>query len=155
RAEVALPGHQRIAHGEILRHTHHSIVHALIAMWVIFTQYLTHHTGALLVRPVVAQPQILAHSIDNTPLHWLQAVAHIRQGPVQNGVHGIHQDTAFQVLGKCQLSNSGRRCHTLSFHASVSASRLTGAFAAPVISVCYSLSSSLLEPQACLSLKPA
>jgi len=43
-AEVALPIHQRIAHGKILRHTHQGVIYRRIAMRVIFTDDVTDDT---------------------------------------------------------------------------------------------------------------
>ena len=46
-AEVALAFHQHIAHGEILRQTHHGVVDGGIAVGVIFTKHVAHDAGAL------------------------------------------------------------------------------------------------------------
>src|SRR5690554_6227622 len=55
RTEVTLSIYQGVTHREILRHTHDSIVNSRVTMRVVFTDYVTHHTGRFLIRlvPVV------------------------------------------------------------------------------------------------------
>ncbi len=96
-AEVALAVNQHVAHGEVLRHAHHGVVDRGVTVGVVFTQHLTDHPGALLVRAGVDQPQ-LAHGIENAPVHRLEAVAHVGQRPRHDDAHGIVQVGAFHLL---------------------------------------------------------
>ncbi|MNH21915.1 hypothetical protein D3C79_817510 [compost metagenome] len=59
-------------------------------MRVVLTQHVTHGTGGLLVLGQRRQPQ-LAHGVDDAPLHGLEAVADMGQGPVHDDVHGVVQ----------------------------------------------------------------
>ena len=77
RAEIALPVDHRVANGKILRHAHQRVIDGLIAVRVIFTDYVTHDTRRLLVRtvPVVVE---LMHGKQHTTMNRFQAVANIR-----------------------------------------------------------------------------
>ncbi|MNM85214.1 hypothetical protein D3C81_973240 [compost metagenome] len=57
-------------------------------MGVELAEYVTHGTRRLLVLGVGVQAQF-AHGVDDAPLHRLQAVADMRQGPVHDHVHGV------------------------------------------------------------------
>ena len=88
--EVALPVHQHVAQGERLGHADNGVVHSGIAVGVIFTNYITHHTGGLFIGfiPVVAE---LVHGEQHAAVHRLEAVAHIRQSPAHDHAHGVIQ----------------------------------------------------------------
>ena len=75
--EVPLTIHQRVAHGEILRHPHDSVIHGAVTVGVIFTDHVTDHTGRLLIGlvPVVAQ---FVHREQDTTVHRLQTISHVR-----------------------------------------------------------------------------
>lgn len=96
RAPVALTVHQRVAVGERLGHQHHGFVTGAVAVGMVLTEYVTHGTGRLLVLGEGGEPQ-LAHGIDDAPLHGLEAVADMGQGPVHDDVHGVVQ---VSLLGK-------------------------------------------------------
>lgn len=59
-------------------------------MRVIHTQHVTHGAGRFLVLRIRAQPQF-RHRIDDASLHRLQAIGNMRQGAIENDVHGIVQ----------------------------------------------------------------
>ncbi len=83
-AEVALPVHQRIAHGKILRQTHHGIINGAVAMRVIFTDDVTHNTRRFFGRRFRLQVQLI-HGIEHTAMHRLQPVAHVGQRARHDG----------------------------------------------------------------------
>ena len=95
--EVALTVDQRVAHGEVLRHTHDGVVHRRVAVRVVFTDDVTNHTRRLQVRlvPVVAQ---LAHGVEHATVYRLEAVTHIRQSPADDYAHGVIQVGLFQFV---------------------------------------------------------
>ena len=76
-AEVAVAVHQHIAHGEILRQTHQRVVHGGVAVGVIPAQHIAHAGGGFL-EGLVAGQVILVHGVQDTPVHGLQAVPHVR-----------------------------------------------------------------------------
>ena len=97
RTEVALTVDQQVAQGEVLRHTHDGVVHRGVAVRVVFTDYVTDHTGGFLVGlvPVVAQ---LAHGVEHTAVYWLQAIARIRQRTPDDHAHRVVEVGLFQLV---------------------------------------------------------
>jgi len=109
-AKIALPVDQWRAQDEILRQPHHGVIHAAVAMGVIFADDVAHDAGAFLVACAVAgrvgdqhvgrragrlhpeQP----HRPEQAAMHRLQPVAQIRQGPRGNGGQGIDEITLRQ-----------------------------------------------------------
>ena len=87
-AEVALAINQRITHVEILRHPDDCVISRVIAMRVIFTDDITDDSRRLHIAPVEGVVQNI-HGKQNTTMHGLQAVAHIRQSTTNNDAHGI------------------------------------------------------------------
>ncbi len=88
RAPVALAVHQCVAVAEGLRHQHHGFVAGRVPVRVELAEHIAHGTRRLLVLGIGVQAQ-LAHGVDNAPLHWLEAIADMRQGPVHDHVHGV------------------------------------------------------------------
>ena len=97
RAKVALTINQGITQAEVLCHTNNGVVNRTVAVWVIFTDHVTHDTSGLFVRtiPIVAE---LVHRIQNTAVHRLEAITHVRQGPAHNDAHCIIQIALFQLF---------------------------------------------------------
>ena len=87
-AEVALAVHQRVAQAPVLGHAHHGVVHAAVPVRVVLPEHLTHDPGALLVRTVAEHAQLL-HAEQHPPVHRLQTVAHVGQGPAHDHRHRI------------------------------------------------------------------
>ena len=96
-AEVALPVHQQVAHGEILGHARHGVVHRHVAVGVVLTQHFTDNTSGLLVRRAGAQAHVV-HGIQDAPVHRLQAVAGVGQGPGHDHAHGVIQIGLLHLL---------------------------------------------------------
>ena len=57
-------------------------------MGVVFAQYIAHGAGRLLVLGRLSESQ-LTHGVYDAPLYWLQTIANMGQGAIQNDVHGI------------------------------------------------------------------
>ena len=70
RAEVAVPVHERIAHGKILRHAHHCVIHRRVAVRMIPPQHVAHAGGGFFKRLVGGQV-ILVHGVEDAPVHGL------------------------------------------------------------------------------------
>ena len=75
-AEVALPFHQRIARGEVLREAHQRVVHRDVAVRMELADHVADDAGAFLESGGRIQPQQM-HRVDQPPMHRLQPVAHI------------------------------------------------------------------------------
>ena len=88
RAEITLSIHQRVAQGEILRHTYQGVIDGLVAMWMVFTHDLADYARALHVGPI---PDIisLVHRVQHTSVYRLETITHIRQRPTHNNAHGV------------------------------------------------------------------
>ena len=87
-SEVALPVHQHVAQGEGLRHAHDGVVHRGIPVGVVLADYIAYDARRFLVGlvPVVAE---FTHRVERAPMHRLESVTHIRQGPTHDHAHGV------------------------------------------------------------------
>ena len=95
--EVTLAIHQRIAHGEVLRQADHGVVNRRVAVGMVGAQHGTHGVRALAVG-VAGVIAALVHGIQDTAVHRLQAVAHIRQSTGYDNGHGIVQKGPFDLV---------------------------------------------------------
>ena len=95
--EVTVPVHQRIPQREILRHTHHGVIHGGVAMGMIPPEHRADRIGALAVRLIRGQV-ILVHGVEDAAMNRLESVTDIRQGAGHNDRHGIFQETLFHFL---------------------------------------------------------
>ena len=89
-AEVALPVHQGIAHGKLLRHTHQRIVHGRVAVRVIFTDNVTDDARGFFVRTVIVVGKLILGEHD-APMYRLKTVARVRDGAPDDDRKGILQ----------------------------------------------------------------
>ncbi len=88
RAEVALPVHQRLAHGEVLRQADQRVVDRRVAVRVELRHHLAHRRGGLLVRP--RRPQAaLVHRVEHAAVDRLQPVANVGQRPAHDHAHRV------------------------------------------------------------------
>ena len=89
-APVTLPVDQRVAERERLCHVYHGFVAGRITVRVEFAQHIADGACGFLELGARRQPE-LGHGIDNPPLDRLEPVADMRQGAVENDIHGIVQ----------------------------------------------------------------
>ena len=112
--EIALPVDQRIAHGKILCETHQRVIDGLVAMRVVAADDIAHDAGGFLEALARLEPE-LPHRIHDTPVHGLEAIAHIRQRPVHDGGKRIGEIALLQRFPQIDLMfGLGRRyglCH--------------------------------------------
>ena len=88
RAKIPLPIHQRGAQAKILGHTGHRVVHRRVAVGMVLAQHLANDAGRFLVRRVGPQVQVV-HSVEDTALDRLEAVAGVGQGTRDDDAHRI------------------------------------------------------------------
>ena len=88
RAEVTLPLDQHVAHRPRLGQAHQGSVDGAVAMGVVLTHHVAHDAGAFLGGGVV-EDAVLVHRVEDAAVHWLEAVAHIRQRSGHDDGHGI------------------------------------------------------------------
>ena len=97
RAEIALPGDQRQAHGEVLRHAHHGVVDRGVAVRVILAHHVADDAGGLAEGPrrIVAA---FLHGVEDAPLHRLQPVARVGQRARHDHAHRVIEVGAPHLL---------------------------------------------------------
>ena len=88
RAKITLTVNKRVAHTKILRHAHDGIVGSVVAMWVILTDDITNNPRRLHVGTIESIVQVI-HGEQHSPMHGLQAIANIRQGPAYDDAHCV------------------------------------------------------------------
>ena len=96
-AEIALPEHQRIAHGEVLRQSHERLVYGLVAVRVVLADHVTHDAGALL-GGIVERVVQLVHRKQDSAVNRLEAVPHIGQRTIHNHAHGVIAERIAHLL---------------------------------------------------------
>ena len=97
-AEVALPIHQEAAQGEVLRHARQRRVDHRLTVWVIVSAHVACYLRAFAKRLVVREAQIVECGED-TPLNWLESVAHVGQGARDDDAHRVvHEGRAHFLL---------------------------------------------------------
>jgi len=86
--EVTLAIDEHVAQREILRHAHQGVVDRGVAVGMVLTHGFADHAGALDVRAV---PHVVhfMHREQDAAVHWLQAIARIRQGAPDDHAHGV------------------------------------------------------------------
>ena len=87
-AEVALTTDQRVAHVEVLRHAHQGGVDDGLAVGVVVTGGVAGDLGALAVRLVRRQAEVV-HGHEDATLAGLETVAHVRQRAIGDHAHRV------------------------------------------------------------------
>ena len=100
-----MPIDQGHAHVEVLGHPHQGVVDGRIAVGVVLTKYLTDHTGAFPVGPVAGETQLI-HGVKDAPVHRLEAIAGIGQGPTHDHAHRILQIGARHLVAQIGQNDS-------------------------------------------------
>src|SRR5690606_32249623 len=86
--EVALAQSQRVAHDPVLDQAHQRIVDRGVAVRVVLAHDFADHAGALVVRTLRAVAAVV-HRVKHAAVHWLQAIAHVRQRTADDHGHGV------------------------------------------------------------------
>ena len=118
-SEVSLTVYQRVAHNPILGETRHGVINGGVPVWMVLTQYFTHNSGRFFCR-AVGKDTCVPHGVEDTPVHRLETVSHIRQGAGDNHRHGIVNVGAFHLLVDVHRDDLSQRhpfviCHCLLF----------------------------------------
>ena len=100
RSEVAVPIHQPVAQRKILCHAHHGVVAGGIAVWVILADDRAHDGCTLAKARVGVQVQIVVHGKEDSPLHRLEPIAHIRQRARRDHADRVVEIAALRLVGK-------------------------------------------------------
>ena len=110
--EVAVTVDQGRTHGEILRQTHERVIHGRVAVRMVMTQHVTDGGGALFIGVCVGQTA-LVHGIQNSSVHGLETVAHIRQCTADNDRHGVVDIAGLHFAHQFRLRNRLFREHDI------------------------------------------
>ena len=63
------------------------------------------HAGSGLFKGLVRGQIVLVHGVQNTPVHRLQTVPHIRQGAAHNDTHGVFDIGVLHLRHQRRLHN--------------------------------------------------
>ena len=66
-------------------------------MGMVFSQHVAHDAGGL-VEGFIGVKALLVHGVKDAPVHRLEAVPHIRKGPVYDDRHGIGNEGLLHLL---------------------------------------------------------
>ena len=102
RAEVALAVDERVAQRELLRHADERVVDRRVAVRVVLTHHLADDEGALAVRPVRLQREVV-HRVQHPPVHGLEPVADVGQRPADDHAHRVIEVRAAHLLRQLAL----------------------------------------------------
>ena len=105
RAEVTLSVDKGVAHVPVLRHSYQCTVYGAVAVGMVLTEHLTHHTGALLIGFVTGIADTF-HTIEYTAVNRFESVAHIREGTGHDDRHGVVDIRLFHFLLDVDLDDS-------------------------------------------------
>ena len=97
RPEVAMPVHEREAHGEGLGHADERVIDGAVAVRVVLAHHLADDTAALDVSAFGSEPE-LAHAEQDSSLHGLEPVAGVRQGTGVDHRVGVLQERPLHLL---------------------------------------------------------
>ena len=89
--------HQWVAEREVLGHAHHGVVYGGIAVRMVLTDHLPHYPCRFDEARRRFRPDAV-HGEKNPPMDWLEAIAHIRQRPADDGRKGIGQVARFHLF---------------------------------------------------------
>ena len=103
RAEVSLPGDERVAHGKVLRHAHERVVDRLVAVRMIFAEHVAHDARRLHVLCIPADAHAV-HVDENAALHGLLAVGNLGQRPALHDRHRVLEIGARGITSKRERS---------------------------------------------------
>jgi hypothetical protein len=104
---------KHVARGEVLRHAHHRVIHGGVAVGVELAQHVAHDTYGFAERLVRRKAQ-LDHCVKDAAVHGLQAVAHVRQGAVDDRGHGVGDEGFLHLV--FQVYRNGFRVADVEFH---------------------------------------
>ncbi len=103
-SEVAAAVDQRFADGEVLGHADQRVVDGGVAVRVVLLHHVADDRRALAVLGVGPQPRFV-HRVEDPPLHGLQAVADVWEGPAHDDAHGVVEERLLHPLGDVDVDD--------------------------------------------------
>ncbi len=104
RAEVALTVDQHVAHGEVLRHARHGVVHGGVAVRVVLAQHLADDSGGLAVGRGRPHAHVV-HGVQDPPMNGLEPVTGVGQSARHDDAHGVVQVRPAHLLVYVNLTD--------------------------------------------------
>ncbi len=124
-AEVALAVHQGVAQAEVLGHAGHGVVDCAVPVRVVLAQHFTHDPGALLVGAGGPQAHVV-HGVEDAPVHRLEAVPGIGQGPGHDDAHRVVQVGGPHLLVDGDGVHSAGELHLLAVASAIAREAILG-----------------------------
>ena len=103
-AEVAVPVDEHVAHGKVLRQTHHRVVHGRVAVGMVPAEHVADAGGGFFERLIRGQI-VLIHGVEDAAVHGLETVAHIRQRTPDDDGHGILDVRGLHLMDELALND--------------------------------------------------
>ena len=103
-AEVAVAVDEHVAHGKVLRQTHHCVVHGRVAVGMVPAEHVANAGGGFFERLIRGQI-VLIHGVEDAPVHGLETVAHIRQRTPDDDGHGILDVRGLHLMDELALND--------------------------------------------------
>ena len=98
RAEVAVALDQRVAEREVLGHAHQGVVGGGVPVRVVLAQHVPDDGRALAEARVGVEVQVVVHGVQDPPLHRLEPVAHVGQGPGRDDADRVVEVAALGLI---------------------------------------------------------
>ena len=95
--------YKHIAHVPVLSHTYKGSIHRAVAMRVVLTEHLSYDTRTLLIW-IIACVSDSEHTVKDTAVYRLEAIAHIRQSTRDNHRHTVVDVRGFHLILNVDLS---------------------------------------------------
>ena len=96
-SEVALTIHERIAHGEVLRHAHQRVVDGAVPVRVVLAEHVAHDGRALLVG-TSREEALFPHGVEDPAVHGLESVPGVGQGALDDHAHRVVDERVPHLL---------------------------------------------------------
>ena len=103
-AEVAVAVDEHVAHGKVLRQTHHRVVHGRVAVGMVPAEHVADAGGGFFERLIRGQI-VLIHGVEDAAVHGLETVAHIRQRTPDDDGHGILDVRGLHLMDELALND--------------------------------------------------
>ena len=97
RAEVALAVNERVAHGEVLRHSDYRVIDSRVAVRVIFADNVADDACGFFISLVVSVAEFV-HRPEHAAVDWLEAVAHVGQCAPDDDRHCVVEIRAAHLV---------------------------------------------------------
>ena len=103
-AKVAVPVDEHVAHGKVLRQTHHRVVDRCVTVRMVSAQHIADARRRFFER-FVARQAVLVHGVEDAAVDGLQTVAHVRQRASHDDGHRVVDVGGLHLMYQLRLHN--------------------------------------------------